>query len=317
MKTALFILILVGALSFSTRGFCGSEVGNGGGIAEKNILFAFSSLGHFLNICLQTNACQLDETEKKLIKAIAADLPMEIKTQIVFDSEKKNPGFFKIDDQVRVAKTGDQVGDPIYINSDLLYTELSKNDFKPVDVPLAASILVHELGHHHSVRDHRSLDKMGTKIQMFLLTQTSRSDFWNSNAAVYTLQFNVVRRDEDKRQIKDIDQVILEQKNIYNLTERILSAVQCPDKNDKVVGLRIYNLHGIRGIKFISKTKILKKPFEAWYILSCKAGEESDHGDLSFSLRFTQGQNKQDFSFNPELTEVTQTSCLKEKRVCE
>lgn len=77
-----------------------------------------------------------------------------------FVSETDNPGFFLIDGKVRVAKTSNRLGDPIYLNTDIIDREIS--------VPTAAAILVHEFGHQNGFRgidSHSFLDKLGAKVR--------------------------------------------------------------------------------------------------------------------------------------------------------
>ena len=316
------ILFAVSAAFASHRG--GSEAGNGGGLAEKNVIFAYLNLEQYVDLCLGTGLCRINVGETEILTKIRAALPSE-KTkegQIVFHSEKKQPGLFKIDGQLRIAKTGDHVGDTIYVNTDLLYYPVS-GEMRALDIPLSVSLLIHELGHHQGVRDHAALDVLGSKLQTLLLTQSQRAEFWNGNAALITYQLNNVRRDADKKSIRTIDQLILENdwsdgSELESLTEDVLSAVRCPDGKSKPQGLRLYNLHEERGVKFDEATHTLKKPIRGWYILSCGPGKESDHGNLEIELGFHKIDDTMEgsFRFLPKLTRITQISCFKDPRVC-
>lgn len=320
----------------------GSDAGNGGGISEKNILFAAKNLGHYLDLYLasqlnlhlesQPNLNLASQNEKvivenekvendqKLLTQIKNELDV-LKTQskeltVLFQSNLLTQGSFIIDGQPRIARTGSQIGDPIYINRDLIYPIKKQGHFQVIDIPTAVSILVHELGHHHEIKDHQYLDLIGTKLQSFLYIHMLRAEFWNSNAAFITIQNNIVTADKDKGHLYEMDQVLLENRNtLTDLQSQILSQIQCPQKNQKPFGLRIYNIHEERGVQFNKKTQVLMKPAQAWYILSCKKDEESDHGDLELSLFFKKvGPEK--FEFLPEQFRVIQKSCLQFPKSC-
>lgn len=245
--------------------------------------------------------------------------PKRRKKDSSFFDRKKQPGFFRIEGQIRVAKTGDGVGDPIYLNTDLLYFPVS-GEVRAADIPLCVSILAHELGHHQGVKDHALLDVLGSKLQSLLLMQSQRAEFWNGNAALITYQLNAVRTDADKKKLHVADQILLENdwnggSELVSLTDEVLAAIHCPTGETKPNGVRFYNLHEERGVKFNPKTQTLIKPVQAWYILGCAPGEESDHGNIEIELSFKKLPDGS-FRFLHELTRVSQVSCLKDTRVC-
>ena len=197
-----------------------------------------------------------------------------------------------------------------------MYGSLARNSYQFIDIPLSASILIHELGHHQGVKDHSRLDKLGTVMQSFLLTHTLRAEFWNGNAALITLQNNIVRSDEDKNHLHYFDQVLLENDSrLYDLKQKILTNIQCPNKKEKPIGLRLYNVHEDRGVTFNSITRKLVKPVIVWYILSCKMDVESDHGDLNIELPFIKNLDDS-FTYLPEQMTVKQKSCAYFSKSC-
>jgi len=147
----------------------GGFVNNGGGLAEKNILYAYEKLETYIDICLSSNSCKLTEEQTYLLKKISQALPEERRTmQISFGSEKQVPGSFMIQGNVRVARTGHTIGSPIYINSDLLYTRGEGGIYEPVTIPEAVAILIHEMGHHHGAYSHEMLDLLGVRVSLLL-----------------------------------------------------------------------------------------------------------------------------------------------------
>ena len=316
------VSFLTFCLSASTAlGSGGSIAGNGGGLAEKNVIFAFSNMERFVALCLETPSCRLSEDESNLLRKIKDSLAKEKANANIIRFENRAPpsNFFKIEGLVRVAKTGDRVGDTIYINSVLLYQANGHESTVAMSIPLATAVLVHELGHHQGVKDHSNLDQLGTKLEMFLLTNSERSEFWNGNAALTTVQLNSVHSDDQKNNLGSFDQLILENgDDFFLLNDKIQSRITCPKliSSKRPQGFRIYNLHGERGVLFDKKTQILEKPFRAWYISSCEHGEESDHGDIRVTLKFKKNQDGK-FTFLPEETGFVQISCADKKEVCQ
>lgn len=163
-KTMLSVLFL------SLSAFAGGdEVNNGGGIAEKNVMFAYKSLEKYIDLCLKAPSCKLNEVEINILSAIDISLAEERKAQrqIRFGSERAQPGSFILDGQLKVAKTGSQVGSPIYFNLDLLYSKNRLGQYEAISITDAVAILIHELGHHQNVPEHDVLDLLGAKVALF------------------------------------------------------------------------------------------------------------------------------------------------------
>lgn len=166
IKSLFYLILLLPSFSWS-RG--GDFVNNGGGLAEKNILYAFEKMDVFIQNCLSSPRCRVNEPQKNILKKILAGIAQEKKsTQIIVASETKTPGQFMIDGLVRVAKTGNTVGTPIYVNSDLLYTKNVSGGYDAITIPEAVAILIHELGHHYGKESHSELDLVGVNVSVFL-----------------------------------------------------------------------------------------------------------------------------------------------------
>ena len=120
--------------------------------------------------------CVEDSTDEDL----ALDIGTAIKkneegVRIEFKSESESPGFFVLDGQVRIAKTGSNPNDVIYINCDMALA----NQTEILD---AVAILSHELGHHFGVKDHQRLDAFGARIKQYLIKfQISASEIFPSS----------------------------------------------------------------------------------------------------------------------------------------
>lgn len=171
MKTILQLAVFLMALN----SFAGGDlVNNGGGIAEKNVIFAYQRLDEYLRMCLSSDFCKLSIPQRTILTRIAGGLNDERKggNQVQFDSEKNHPGTFIIDYEVKVAKTGSTIGSLILINSDLLYTKNELGFYIPMSVSEAVAVLVHELGHHYGNYSHTDLDLLGVRVAMLLQHKT-------------------------------------------------------------------------------------------------------------------------------------------------
>lgn len=164
-KMILFAMLLTYSASVLARG--GDLVNNGGGLAEKNILFAYEKLEKFIHICLQSEVCKITASQKQILQKIYDGLPREKKhSQLEFASEKNLPGYFMIDGRIRVAATGSTVGSVIRINSDMLYTKNDAGYYEPLSMAEGVAILIHELGHHYGKYTHEELDLLGVRVSM-------------------------------------------------------------------------------------------------------------------------------------------------------
>jgi hypothetical protein len=187
--TAVTLSMLTGFAASANIG--GDLVNNAGGIAEKNVLYAYEKLGTYLQLCLKSEACKLNPAQKNIATQIFKGLPQEQlnQKQISFESESKKPGSFIIDGQVRVAKTGRLVGSPIIINVDLLYSKVG-GLYQAVSIAEAVAILVHELGHHYGNYTHDELDLIGVRVSMLMQQKMITTPMLPWNAIVSASVFN-------------------------------------------------------------------------------------------------------------------------------
>lgn len=248
----LVLVILLQSQAFAGRG--GDLINNGGGIAEKNILYAYAKLDGFLHLCLNSEACKLTAPEKEILKKISDGLAEEKKStnQIVMASERKTPGLFMIDGNIRVAKTGSSVGSPILINVDLLYTKDADGQIEPISVPEAVAIIVHEFGHHYGSYSHEELDLLSIKVSLLLQKEMSTTPMlpWNSEISVAV--YNPKLKTGFPLLILSVGDDIIDISDIYASTTRCnllsipIPIVRAPDivlLSNKPLASTLYNLH--------------------------------------------------------------------------
>jgi hypothetical protein len=126
-------------------------------VAEPHFTFAYTNIDRFIELCLNAPECNLNQDQKDLLTLIAKTVPLERQNpkQLVFASESESPGLFLLNGQVKVAKTFDEIASNIYVNKDMI---------PKLQVIDAIAILVHELGHHHGIKDETQLDLLGLRV---------------------------------------------------------------------------------------------------------------------------------------------------------
>jgi hypothetical protein len=224
MKTALYTLFSTLLMISQFAGAGGDLINNGGGIAEKNIMFAYQKLDTYLKLCLSSEFCKIDTTQRTILQQITAGLSQEKQNpnQIQFASERNQNGFFILDGEVKVAKTGSHIGSPIYINTDLIYTKNEMGYYIPISIADAAAILVHELGHHYGDYSHTDLDLLGVRVAMMLQHKTYNTPLlpWSQQISATIINPNV------NDSFPDILLYIEDQ--VIDLSEQFQATVNCP-----------------------------------------------------------------------------------------
>lgn len=129
--------------------------------------------------------CELEQWERILAHEIYFEkLSLNgVRSTIVFLSEQENPGTFLLDGQVRVAKTGNDPNDDIFVNRDLIVESSAFGGYQPISVGQMLAILAHEYGHHHHsdqsinrVFNHEDLDRFGNKLRVWAESNVIRQE---------------------------------------------------------------------------------------------------------------------------------------------
>lgn len=172
----------------------GDGVSNGGGLGEKNFVFAFTKLNVDLKSCFTSIDCELSGADEKLLRNIHATLVdgTEQLGNVRFFSPKVAPALAEMEGKPRSARTGTKPGDAIYINTDHLYIA-DTGGTRPISVRESTGLLIHELGHHHGVgsteAEMRRLDTLSAKVLKFLSDAEARG---GASAADTSLSTRVV-----------------------------------------------------------------------------------------------------------------------------
>lgn len=315
------LLMMLFASSISNPAFAagGDRIDNGGGLAEKNVLLAYSNLDRYVQTCLNIEGCRLTESERDLLGQIVAALPSEQATteQVIFKSERANPGFFRIRGEMKMAKTGSAVGSPIYVNLDLLYTRNALGVYEPLSLVDAVAMLVHEFGHHHGEVDHTALDVLGLKVASQLRRVTYVTPLLPLQEQVALHVFNGTdARPQPETLLYMRDEVI-------DLTQQIRDAIRCvavtlpisigpippisiPSR--RPYGVLLHNLHW-RDIDDHSSSTSFE--IRGTITMDCdKKGIKKAESDYELRIRFTAAKKKTEsglkWTYNPESLQITQ-----------
>ncbi len=233
LKNVFFTVAVLASLNFinpnsasadNSRPRGGDELNNGAGLGERIVLYAFNKIPLFIDLCLRSESCHVNDKETTILKSIRSSSAKELEQEapVRFDSEKKNTGFFMIDGELKVAKTGDHVGSPIYVNTDLLYAVEIKNRLEPISINEAIAIMIHELGHHHGNFTHAELDYLGVKVGAI-----SQNHIQTTPLMPYTKRVAAVVLNELKE--KSFPVVLLYvHDEIVEVSQAFRKAIKCP-----------------------------------------------------------------------------------------
>ncbi|MDZ4661695.1 MAG: hypothetical protein SGJ18_08750 [Pseudomonadota bacterium] len=228
--TGLFLLI-------STPAWSGGDVvNNGAGLAETRFIIVYTNLEAHIELCVLSKTCRLTAIESELLKKIYHSIETERKTkdQLQFRSQKDED--FEIDGQMKVAKTGSHIGDIIYINLNMIYEKNAEGAEQPLSDSETLAILVHEMGHHHGVKDEILLDSLAAKVQASSQGRSQRVElgYLAANVALSALNFGNWERHS---QLWASDG-----KQLIDLNSFVKAAIQCRP-GTSLRGSNISNLH--------------------------------------------------------------------------
>ena len=213
-------------------------------IAKTRFVLGLNHVGRFLFSCLANSAeCQFTTRENRLAHAIErgrlTDRMSANPTEIVFLSEREQPGTFQLDGQVRIAKTGNDVGDDIYVNIDLIVIEGAEGKPEAMSFAQVFAVLVHELGHHHhnvldTVPTHEELDTLGNKVRSYVEANTRTtyiSHQWpalNQDSGEF-VQLEVIESRGSQGQMADQSHLFVTGPfGVVDMSDLVVGRTQCP-----------------------------------------------------------------------------------------
>lgn len=261
MKLLIIIVLMLNPLKVFSSG---DVIRNGGGVAENYLVYALHNLGQSIDLCLAQPTCVQESSGRNILLKIRDSLPEEINSNILkFTSNAEKPGFFIVDGFVRLAVTGDRVGNPIYYNLDLLY---SKDEVR-MNYGQAVQSLIHELGHHQDEIDHVKLELLGTAVRNSVEGRISTADYLPHLNQASFLALGVEKKSFEhsgslalifKDQIVDVTSQF---KEVYEKCDRTGLG-----ENLKSRSIQFYNLHWLNGVPHIPMDKLLS----GYVVLYCR-----------------------------------------------
>lgn len=311
----LFVIFFAGLFSYALRG--GDLINNGGGLSEKTVLVAYSNLDRYLKLCLDSDYCKLNQKEMQIAQQIynGLDYEKKVSDQIQFTSEKKNPGTFIIDDEVKIAKTGSQVGSPIIVNVDFLYSKNEQGFYIPITVPDAVMMLVHELGHHYGDYSHLELDILGVKVAKVIQNKMYVTPLLPWSQQVSMTVINPARMLSFPQVFINVEDTLIDisqlmEKSIYCPVLYLpVPIIDVPDivlSKDKPMDMLMHNVHWSRHYK---KQDGLELKISADISIRCAKKNMSVRSqDYRVDIWFKVNQNEknQEFSFDPDSIRIEQ-----------
>ena len=239
----------------------GDLIGNGGGVVENNFQYALMSLPSFLRECLSNSKCLISDSERNLVKDImnVALFNRAVPYRLIFLSAKDHPNFFTDAGEfiVRTAKTGFEMGMPVFINRDHLYRDgepaMSKEEI--------ISLLIHELGHQTGVRSHSHLDELGGKIRFFLSKSHYEIEQYIGVGSA-TLGFFNFRSPNIRSEVYFSFEGLQ-----VDVKPFISNALSCPGPDRYPVGYSLSNPHWKRSFVNENGERII--PFGSWIKVHC------------------------------------------------
>lgn len=292
-KTIIFILFLLNGLGSSA--FSGGDIiGNGGGLAEQNLSYAFIHLKNILPLCMESEICLPNSKHREIVKNIISALPQEyLRSQpLRFLSGNKHPEIFYIDDSPRTAVTGSNIGDPIFINTDLIYKSIH-GDLQPISISDAIGLLVHELGHHHQIKNHDLLDWIGAQVKAFSLTAMDiiyidrYLDGYSERPPVITLTaIHNKAFTGDPLHGPESTLLIADEEDLHSLNHFLKSTMStCPafrtSPSGQMIGYRFFNIYFDHWYRAKEDQVARHYKFRSQVELYC-----DDPSDLSYPVRF-------------------------------
>lgn len=306
-------LSFIALAAFSGLARAGNEVG-GAGIAENNILYAWQNLGTFIDLCLGSPHCLLNDRESNSLVKIRDSLPKEreSKEPILFKSGQQHGSFFIVDGLVRIARTGFHVGDPIYINVDLIYPVAAPASIpllpppdRPLDIPLAAGVLVHELGHHQGERDHAFLDGLGAKVNSGLRLYGHELDGGPRERELVVTAFEFPG--------KPGELIARDSTEIRRFGRDVLATFTC--KHSTVKAFALWNLHW-KGEKPVGG-EISLRPMRARAVVTCERSGVAELVDRELDVVFWLKKEDGKSELLPEKTQFREIDCGITPQLCD
>ncbi|MBN8555040.1 MAG: hypothetical protein J0L93_06305 [Deltaproteobacteria bacterium] len=315
-----FVLTVAFVLSVGVQAKAGGVSDGGGGRAEQNISFAFMHLNRFIELCLQSETCKITAAEKNILQSIQKSLASEQKNTHPLVFKSGDSSFFRIDGDLKVAKTDFKIGSPVYFNVDMLYIKAADGKIVAMDIAEAVGILIHELAHHQGERDHSQLDLLAAKVRQAVQARIQHLDMGKYQSSI---QVDVIDWNVSNEAATDTQLIISDALKTQNLSSLIRDQISCPFKGSTLSGYWLWNIHWNLGESFPSfdQQRLWKQPLRGRLNYYCKisSGEtvEVAGNDMEISIYFSEAKDDlKNLEFSSKAPEVEVIDCLQNPGRC-
>lgn len=255
-------------------------IGNGSGIAELNMSFAFRNLDRAISYCINLPNCG-EGTDKLTVLKLIRNAVLEKRDDsghLVFLSKESFEEYLSStsDSDNRVAKTGFSTNFPIYFN----LGEIEDNNLNN-DLSSMVAILTHELGHQVGVASHSFLNELAAEVRTTFLrvAQTIDTDIYDNHFSLSIIGgINPY----------DIQQVLLTVENEPIKISSLASQYKCSTPDSRLVGIKISGVTWDRP-SLDKNLLIMKSRGNVDFFCEMKRNQSiiTEEAQVEFSFRFS------------------------------
>jgi hypothetical protein len=187
------------------------HVGNGGGLSEQNLHFAWLNMKGTLQSCKNQKYCpHLSSKAQELLYKLDESFAVELSNGgLVFVSPLTHPEELRRlpNPELRQSNTQSQIGSKIYLNIEKLFALNSDGSERPLNLSESNIILLRELAYHHSKTENsEELIELTNQIAKALQSQSTISIYRDYRAKGIVFEF--VNLEPQQLRLSDSEKVI-------------------------------------------------------------------------------------------------------------
>lgn len=254
----------------------GGLVGNGAGLSEANVVYAYQILPSAIDLCLAVEPdCAASEKDRRILQDIArivgrrqasADL---IRFRAGHERNEDGRPIFETDERSshRLAVTGNGPSFPTFWNLNQLYLPDGSPSPAATDIAYLAGIWLHEFGHQVGEPDHVYLDGLASRLRLRLRQRgfdLAYEDLEHPAASLVMTGISYARDDSRARLF------VRDGLRVHDLGQALeqVAVTACGAQQGSVVGWDLFNAHWAESLKRgSSESRIV---FGAWMNVRCR-----------------------------------------------
>jgi len=187
------------------------HVGNGGGLSEQNLHFAWLNMKGTLQSCKNQKYCpHLSSKAQELLHKLEESFDVELsKGGLVFVAPLTHPEELRRlpNPELRQSNTQSQIGAKIYLNIEKLFALNSDGSERPLNLSESNIILLRELAYHHlNTENSAELIELSNQISKALQSQSTISIYRDYRAKGIIFEF--VNLEPQQLRLSDSEKLI-------------------------------------------------------------------------------------------------------------